>query len=412
MRTKQALAPISATDRLCLGALARIFPADVVDAAIASAGCQEERKRLLPARLMVYYVIAMTLFSGHGYREVMRRLSEGLKAAGAWPANWHIPTKSAIALGRQRIGQAALRALFDRVVHPLATPKIRGSYFRGRWRVVALDGTTLDVPDTQENAAAFGRPGSGRGEKSGFPQVRVVALSECGTHAHLDFVQGPLSKGEVTLAQQLLHRLEAGMLCLADRNFFGFGLWNQARATGADLLWRVKRNLVLEPAKILRDGSYLSYIYPSWSARRRQKGGVLVRVIEYVLDDPARAPLVTYRLITTLLDPDAAPAAELAVLYCERWEFEVSEDEIKTHQRGAGVVLRSRTPEGVAQEICAYYLAHYAIRALMTEAALQRDLDPRRLSFTHAVHVIQRKTIAQRVFSPSWPTASLSLRAR
>jgi hypothetical protein len=392
---------MSAADRLSLGALTRIFPAQAVDEAIVSTGCQEERKRLLPARLMVYYVIAMTLFSNCGYREVMRRLSEGLKAAGAWPGNWHVPTKSAIALGRQRIGEAPLRALFDRIVRPLGTPKVRGAWFRARWRVVALDGTTLDIPDTEDNAAAFGRPGSGRGEKSGYPQVRIVSVAECGTHAYLDFVYGPLSQGEVTLARQLLRCLQAGMLCLADRNFYGFDLWNQARAK-AELLWRVKKNLVLEPIKHLSDGSYLSYIYPSWIARRRNKGGVLVRVIEYALDDPGRAPLITYRLITTLLDPESAPAAELAILYCERQEFELAEDEMKTHQRGAGVVLRSRTSEGVAQEICAYFLSHYAVRALMTEAALQRDIDPERLSFTHAINVIRRKTIAQRVFSPAW----------
>jgi hypothetical protein len=412
MRTKQIPTPISAADRLCLGALARIFPADAVDAAIAGAGCQEERKRLLPARLMVYYVIAMTLFSHCGYREVMRRLSEGLKAAGAWPANWHVPTKSAIALGRQRIGEAPLRALFDRIVRPLGTAKVRGAWFRGRWQVVALDGTTVDIPDSEDNAAAFGRPGSGRGEKSGYPQVRIVSVAECGTHAYLDFVYGPLSQGEVTLARQLLRCLHAGMLCLADRNFFGFHLWQQAAGTGAHLLWRVKKNLVLDPVKLLPDGSYLSYIYPSWIARRRNKDGVLVRVIEYALDDPGRAPLITYRLITTILDPEAAPAAELAVLYCERQEFELAEDEMKTHQRGAGVVLRSRTPEGVAQEICAYFLAHYAVRALMTEAALQRDIDPERLSFTHAINVIRRKTIAQRVFSPAWFASPTSAGAR
>jgi len=398
MRTKQTPAPIAAADRLCLGALARIFPADVVDAAIARAGCQQERKRLLPARLMVYDVIAMTLFSHCGYREVMRRLSEGLKAAGAWPANWHVPAKSAIALGRQRIGEAPLRALFDRVVRPLATPKVRGAWFRGRWRVVALDGTTVDIPDSEDNAATFGRPGSSRGEKSGYPQVRIASVVECGTHAYLDFVYGPLIQGEVTLARPLLRCLHTGMLCLAERNFFGFQLWQQAARTGADLLWRVKKNVVLDPIQLLPDGSYLSFIYPSGIARRRHKDGVLVRVIEYVLDDPGRAPLITYRLITTILDPAAAPAAELAVLYCERQEFELAEDEMKTHQRGAGVVLRSRTSAGVAQEICAYFLAHYAVRALMTEAALQRDIDPERLSFTHTIHIIRRKTIAQRVF--------------
>ena len=189
------------------------------------------------------------------------------------------------------------------------------------------------------------------------------------------------------------------MLCLADRNFFGYKLW-KAAAEKADLLWRVKKNLTLEREKTLPDGSYLSHVYPSAQARRRRRDGIAVRVIEFVLDDPratAKPPEV-YRLITTILDHEEAPALELAVLYCQRWEFETTNDELKTHQRGAQEILRSGTPDGVRQEIYAFFLTHYAIRSVMYDAAQEAHLDPDRLSFTHTLHVLQRKVIAQGLF--------------
>ena len=401
MRTKRSPQILSALEHASLGALTRIYPPAMVEELVRECGRQEARRRLLPARLVVYFVIALALFSDSGYREVMQKLSEGLRQLHAWVDHWSVPTSAALTIARQRLGAAPLRALFDKIARPIATLQTCGSWYR-QWRLCALDGTVLDLPDTEDNDKYFGRPGSSRGERSSYPQVHVVSLAECGTHVHFDYATGPLHTGETTLARQLLRALTPGMLCLADRNFFSFDLWNAARATGAELLWRVRKNLILEPEQRLADGSYLSHIYPSTDARQPKRGGVLVRVIEYTLDDPGRPSLEIYRLLTSVLDPQGAPADELAVLYCERQEFEIAEDEFKTHLRGMGRVLRSHTPEGVEQEICGYFLAHYAVRVMMHEAALKAGIDPQRLSFTHTVHVIQRKIIGRRVFSPLW----------
>jgi hypothetical protein len=245
------------------------------------------------------------------------------------------------------------------------------------------------VADTAENGAAFGRPGASRGE-SAFPQLRFVALVENGTHVLFGARLGGFGDGETTLAHDALPTLQPGMLCLADRQFFGHALWQEAAATGADLLWRVKRNLRLPREARLADGSYLTTIYPSEKDRRHRAGGVGVRAVEYRLEGIADAePL--YRLVTTILDPAAAPAAELAALYHERWEIEGALDELKTHLRGARMVLRSKTPELVRQEFWGLLLAHFAVRGLMHEAALRADEDPDRLSFLHAVRVVRRK---------------------
>ena len=411
MRKTPAPQLLSTLERASLGAVARIYPAELVDEILQRYDRKEERRRALPARLMVYFIIAMALFSASAYREVLQNLVEGLRGLRAWADHWEVPTRGGISVARQRLGVEPLRALFDAVARPLATPKTHGSWYRGK-RVVALDGTVLDIPDSEENATTFGRPGSKRGERSGFPQVRVVSLVECGTHAHFNFSSGPLSQGETTLTRNVLPSLTAEMWCLADRNFFGITLWQEAAATGASLLWRVKKSLILEREVDLSDGSYLSHVYPSTYARQRKKSGVPVRVIEYTLDDPGVASLEVYRLITTEVDPAKAPAHELAVLYAERQEFEFAEDEFKTHLRGRARILRSHIPEGVEQEICGYFLAHYALRAMMHDAALQRDIDPQRLSFTHAVNVVQRKIIARSVFSPQWVTHPVPASAR
>jgi hypothetical protein len=388
--------------RISLGALMRIYPPEVMDQIVEETGRREQRYRLLPARMVMYYVIAMTLFSRLPYREVMRQLVEHLSQMRPWRQSPELPSKSGISLARTRLGSEPLRRLFERVARPLGQPQTRGVWY-GKWRLMAIDGTKVELQDTPANEAAFGRPGTSRGERSAFPQLRLVALAESGTHAIVDAVAGRCHEGETTLARQLLRSLSSGMLCLADRNFFSYDLWTQALATGSDLLWRVKKSLILEPIEDLRDGSYLAYIYPSPTARSRHRDGVLVRVIEYVLDDPGRAQVhlrERYRLITSILDPDSAPAHDLAVLYCERWEFETAVDELKTHLRGPALLLRSKTPDGVLQELYGYLLAHYAVRAVMHEAALQGDLDPDRLSFTHSLHVIQRKILSQRGFSP------------
>ena len=258
------------------------------------------------------------------------------------------------------------------------------------------------MADTEENRTAFERPGASRGE-SAFPQLRFVALVENGTHVLFGARLGGFTEGETTLAHAALPALRPGMLCLADRQFFGHALWQAAAATGADLLWRVKHNLRLPREARLVDGSYLTTIYPSEKDRRHKAAGVQVRVVEYRLEGIADAePL--YRLVTTILDPAAAPAAELAALYHERWEIEGALAELKTQLRGARMVLRSKTPELVRQEFWGLLLAHFAVRGLMHEAALRADEDPDRLSFLHAVRVVRRKLPLFAAVSPSGPT--------
>jgi len=247
----------------------------------------------------------------------------------------------------------------------------------------------MDVADTAPNRECFGRPGASRGQAA-FPQIRLVSLVECGTHILFGARMGGYGTGEITLAREVVKHLAPGFLCLADRNFFGFQLWQTARLTGADLLWRVKKNLVLPCEKRLEDGSYLSRIYPSVKDRRNQTNGVTVRVIEYTLQGIAGAEEV-YRLVTTILDPEKGPARELAALYGERWEIETALDELKTHLRGARIVLRSKSPDLVRQEFFGLLMAHFAIRGLMHEAAIKETLDPDRLSFIHAVRVVRRK---------------------
>jgi transposase IS4-like protein/DDE family transposase len=380
-------AGIRLADHISLGVIARTFPLDQVRQVLAETGRASERQRDLPAHVMVYYAVALALYMDSGTREVLRCLLEGLR--WLWGAEAvRVAGKSGISQARTRLGADPPRRLYERVVRPLATPATRGAWYR-EWRLASLDGSCLDVADTEENCAAFGRPEASRGE-SAFPQLRFVALVENGTHVLFGARLGSFADGETTLAHEAVPALRPGMLCLADRQFFGHALWREAAATGADLLWRVKRNLRLPREAVLADGSFLSTIYPSEKDRRHRTAGVQVRVVEYRLEGVADAePL--YRLVTTVFDPAAAPAAELAALYHERWEIEGALDELKTHLRGARTVLRSKTPELVRQEFWGLLLAHFAVRGLMHEAALRADDDPDRLSFLHAVRVVRRK---------------------
>jgi hypothetical protein len=298
------------------------------------------------------------------------------------------------------LGWKALQQLHDELVHPIAVQTTRGAWYR-KWRLISLDGSTLDVADQQGNAKAFGRPAASRGT-SAFPQLRFVALVENGTHVLFGTQVAGVETGEIPLATTALRALRAGMLCLADRLFYGYHLWNLACATGADLLWRVKKNMRLPCEQRLPDGSYLSRIYPTPNDQRRGRHGVRVRVVEYKLVGvPGAEPI--YRLLTTLLDHAAAPATELAALYHERWEIETALDELKTHLRGARIVLRSKTPDLVKQEFYGLMLAHFAVRGLMHEAALKAGEDPDRLSFLHAVRVVRRKIARFASIPPGGP---------
>jgi hypothetical protein len=390
-------AGIRLSDHISLGVIARTFPLEEVRHVLAATGKAGERERDLPAHVMVYYAIALALYMSVSTREVLRCLLEGLR--WLWGAEAvRVAGKSGISQARTRLGEAPLRQLYERVVRPIATPATKGAWYRA-WRLVSLDGSCLDVADTAANGVAFGRPGASRGE-SAFPQLRFVALVENGTHVLFGTRLGGFEAGETTLARDVLPALRPGMLCLADRQFFGHALWQEAAATGADLLWRVKRNLRLPRETVLGDGSYLTIIYPSEKDRRHRAEGVRVRVIEYRLEGIADAePL--YRLVTTILDPAQAPATDLAALYHERWEIEGALAELKTHLRGAGVVLRSKTPALVRQEFWGLLLAHFAVRGLMHEAALRAGEDPDRLSFLHAVRVVRRKLPQFAALSPS-----------
>jgi Insertion element 4 transposase N-terminal/Transposase DDE domain len=388
------------SDHISIGVLTRVFPPELVDRVVAEAGRSEQRHRLLPARVVVYYVLGLALYSSSSYEEVVRMLVDGLSWSSEWQQPWSVPTKGAISQARTRLGSEPLRALFEQVAEPLAGPRTAGAFYRD-WRLVSIDGTCLDVADTPANDAEFGRPGSGRGEGVGaFPQLRLVGLGECGTHALMNVATGSYKTGEQTLAGDVLGGLTEGMLCLADRGFYGFGLWNQARATGAELLWRVKSNIGLPREQTLPDGSYLTSIYPR-KDRKTKRDGQPVRVIEYQIDDPGRPQTQErYRLLSTILDPERAPASELAPLYAQRWEFESALDELKVHQRGPRVVLRSKTPDGVIQEAYGHLCVHYAIRWLMHAVAIGSGHDPDRISFTRTLRVARRTAASHAGFSP------------
>ena len=380
------------------GVLTRLFPVEKVNAVLESLGRSSRRQRDLPAQVTVYYVVAMAFYMPAAYREVLRCIWEEIRAVRQGREPWKVAVESAISGARKRLGWEAMRELYHVLVGPLAVKQTRGAWYRG-WRVVTIDGSTLDVRDTPENEEEFGRPKASRG-RSAFPQIRFVALLENGTHVLFRAVLGGYRAAEGKLAEQLLCWLQKGMLGLADRGYFSYALWKQALATGCALLWRIKKDIRLPCLKRLCDGSYLSRVYPGGCKRRDPEGGILVRVIEYSVQAAGQRP-TRYRLLTSILDPEQAPAEELARLYHERWEIETSVRELKTYLRGANVVLRSKLPDLVRQEFYGLLLAHFAARALMHEAALQADLDPDRLSFAHTLRVLRRRLPAAHAFSPA-----------
>jgi len=386
------------TDYISLGVIAKFFPIEKIHDVLELTNRASVRERDLPAHVVVYYVIALALYMRSSYREVLRCLLEGVQWLLDPAAKVKVAGKSGISQARSRLGVEPVKQLYDAVVTPIAEKRTKGAWFR-QWRLVSLDGSTLDVADTVENDEAFGRPGASRGS-SAFPKIRFVALLENGTHvlwaAHMD----QYATDELTLAERVIPSLRQGMLCMADRFFPSYKLWRMAAKTGADLLWRTRQNARLDAEKRLPDGSYLSRIYASTSDRRKGRNGMVVRVIDYRLKDvEGSEPL--YRVITTILDHEQAPARELAALYHERWEIETTLDELKTHLRGAQIVLRSKTPDLVRQEFFGLMMAHFAVRGLMHEAALKADEDPDRLSFLHSVHVVQRRMARYAAIPPS-----------
>lgn len=387
------------SDLVSVGVLTRVFPPDLVDEVIASAGRTEQRNRSLPARVMAYFAIGMAMHSEGSYEDVLSQLTDGLAWSSGWTQDYSPPTKSAIFQARVRLGAAPMKALFERVATPIGAEATPGTWLAGR-RLVAIDGLCLDVADTVENADFFGRPGVNKGEQSAFPQARVVALAECGTHAMFAAEIGKYTEAESTLAERLLPRLTSGMVLLADRGFFSYALWRKASDTGADLLWRIRTDKAgprAEHVQDLPDGSWLAHLEKTTD--RTNTPPMLVRVVDYTIDDGRTNP-ETYRLFTTLLNPDQTPASDLAAAYHQRWEIELAFDELKTHQRGPRLVLRSKSPDLIKQEIWGHLCCHYAIRTLMAEAAQHSGHDPDRVSFVAALRIARQSIAPRGAFPP------------
>lgn len=396
------------TDGIGIGVLTRIFGRDLVDEVVARSAQRPEgvvrRNRLLPDRVVVYLVLALCLFCEEPYEEVLRRLVNGLRFLGTWKDAWQVPTSSAVTQARQRVGEATMSELFDRVAHPIARPGTRGAWFRGL-RLMAVDGVVVDAPKTPANSAAFGHGRS----KGPFPQLRLVGLGECGTHAIVDAVfDGAAHSDERELLPMLFPTLKPDMLLLADRGFYSYDLWTAAAETNAHLLWRIKNDLKLPVLEVLPDGSYRSELIPRHIKGAFKRGRrksipdevrIPVRVVEYEIPDRG-SDGERIRVMTTILDPTFASATELAALYQQRWEFELTLDEIEIHQMSSTRLLRSRTPELVRQEIWALLLVHFAVRSFMREAADDIDDDPDRLSFMRTIRVLRRQVDNQAGFSP------------
>lgn len=396
-------------DRVSIGVLTKVFPPALVDAVIDEAGAREQRKRSLPARMTVYVTLAMWLFMGSGYDTVVRQLVEGLRWSRRGWGTWRVPSTGSITKARVRLGPQPLRLLFDRVAGPVGTPGTPGVFWRGL-RVTAMDGSTLDIPDSPANAEEFGRPTS-QHKPGPYPQVRLVGLAECGSQALIDMKFGPFRSGEQTLAADLIESMTAEMLVLADRNFAGIRLMAAVAATGAELLWRMPANFNLTVERVLSDGTYLTELTARNGTRGRIRHRITVRIIEYSVlttdsdtdsdtDENGEQVSELFCLATTLTDPATAPALELAQLYTQRWEFETLLGALKTRQRGPRIVLRSHTPDGVRQELWAMFCVYHALRELIVTAADPAGIDPRRISFTHTL-----RTAGRSLTAPPFPCA-------
>ena len=390
---------IRIADYLSLGLLARLVPPEWVDQALTEHGRHSQRQRDLPAQAVAYYVMALSLYRGINTEEVLRVVTEGMEYLGANAIRREVG-KSAISAARSRLGAGVMHSIARRALVPLATPSTPGAFYRGL-RLVSLDGSGVEVADEAANRQAFGVPGTQQG-RTGYPQLRFVALLENGTHLLFGVALGGYRQSEVSLAHQAIEHLQPGMLCLADRGFSGYPLWAAASRTGAQLLWRVAKNRALPVLERLADGSYLSEIEPAAATRKKiesEAPPLKVRVIDYRLPGVPEAEPI-YRLLTTLLDPAEAPAQELAELYQRRWKIETTFAEMKTTLKGADLILRSKSPELVRQEFWGLLLAHHLVRKLMLEAALAQERPPDDLSFKHTLALMRRKIPASGALPP------------
>lgn len=382
-------------DAVLLEAISRHVRPEWIDDALRQTGRQTCRTRKLPAQSVVWLVIAIGLWGDLDIPSLWRQVTGTLRSLWYVIAGQPPPGKSALSQARARLGPRPLRRLFVQTAGAIATAKTRGAFYRGK-RLMLMDGQKLLVPDTPANAQAFGRPSTrryGKAIQGGYPQIHTIRLVEAGTHMTVEALIKPAKSHEYPAAPALLKKVRPGDLVLWDRGFYGYSLLKQARDEGKDVLGRVPAHVVFDRMQTLADGSYLARIYPTHRDRRQGTRAMVVRVIEYTFDDPQRPGHgERHRLVTTLLDAEKYPARELIVLYHQRWEIEIDNDELATHQLARPVELRSRTPCGVVQELHGILLAHNAVRALMHESALVVDIDPRQLSFIHAVRVI-RETI-------------------
>jgi len=400
-----AAGPAALGDRPLLAALLTVLPDAVVEAAIDATRTRERRRRRLPTHLVVTLVVAMGLWAAEPMRQALASVVDGWReSVGARRTGWRLPCTAAIVRARRRAGARLLRVLFHAVAGPIATAGTPGAFLHGL-RLMAVDGTTLEVADTPANVRAFGRPRARRGTTA-YPQLRVVAVIETGTHALCDVIVRPCRAAEAPAGRRLVRAVGPGILLLWDRNFHSFEMIRATQARGAQFLGRTKVNLVFEPTAELRDGSFLAAVYPTPYDRVRCRGGIPVRVIEYALDPPVGTGPERYRLLTSLLDERAFPAAGLAAAYHERWEVETALDELKVHQWAHPRPLRSQHPREVIQELYGLLVAHLAIRTLMHQAAQREGLDPDRLSFAGALRVLRRAIPrAQR----TWPARASCL---
>ena len=369
-------------------AIETVISTDVIEQTLSHTNSIEERKRKLPSQLVVCLVIAMSLWSSDSMETVLKNLVNGLSRQWTKLGQyWKVPSSSSITEARQRLGCRVMNQLFERVVRPLATPQTPGA-FLGGLRVMAVDGTVLDVPDSKANAKVFGYPASRPGTRSAFPKVRLVLLIEAGTHLIVDALMCPYHIGERARAKKLLRSVTEGMLLMWDRGLHSYAMVEATRKQGCDYLGRVPANVKFAVEKVLDDGSYLSWIAPDGKSKKKGCTKIQVRVIEYTIDTDAQH--LTYRLITSLMDIAVFPALLLAAEYHQRWEIENTIDELKTHLNGRKTPIRSLKPREVIQEIYGWLLGHYAVRCLMFQAAQQAGISPLRLGFTGTLKVIRR----------------------